>query len=499
MRGCYLRFRIMLNAANTRLGSARAFIRSLNILLKYARLYSLDHARTAEQFETAWNELHEAIPVTNESGLLLSASGSQLLLDGVPIEASPAERSFAQLLSAAGLASIQFTSEGQQRRPGAAGSRLPHSQHKARRSGRAAEDCARRRAGDSNQRNPLRCGRLLDERIARRGAPHRANLGSDNNAMKDWLRDPQKLLQLIAASEGSRSGPGAGPGNGADGAPSGGNYSGDAPSEESLQQGTVQLNPTPAATSAVHTPGRPNDTGGFSSRWSSKDEDILGILKLLTHLATRSRVEKAACKPGPLQEELTKLPAESQDMLRQGARCRCGAGAGHEFEGPDAAASGGASGSEVCAGAIRARRSQSKRRPADDRPDVPGNRRAAKDSGRARRETGASRSDRRIERGYARPPVLGGGPGKRQARRALLPPMPGASRPATSGSTWKSLLAAATKNWRMRFCKTMPPACKARRRKRAGVRHRPRGPRRLVCACSTAGRSRPRFRWPAAS
>src|SRR5271169_1329283 len=100
----------MMNPENTKLVSARAFIRSLNILLKYARLYGFDHARTAEQFETAWTELHDAIPVTNESGLLLSATGSQLLLDGAPIEATPAERSFAQLLSAAGLASIQFTS-----------------------------------------------------------------------------------------------------------------------------------------------------------------------------------------------------------------------------------------------------------------------------------------------------------------------------------------------------------------------------------------------------
>ena len=99
-----------MEAAKNNQTSARAFIRSLNILLKYARLYSFDHARTAEQFDNAWNELHASIPVTNESGLLLSATGSQLLLDGVPIDASPAERSFAQLLSAAGLASIQFTS-----------------------------------------------------------------------------------------------------------------------------------------------------------------------------------------------------------------------------------------------------------------------------------------------------------------------------------------------------------------------------------------------------
>jgi len=93
--------------------AARAFVRSLNILLKFARLYSFDHARTAEQFETAWTELQTAIAVANESGLLLGAVGSRLLLDGAVVEAAPAERSFAQLLSAAGLASIQFTSKVQ--------------------------------------------------------------------------------------------------------------------------------------------------------------------------------------------------------------------------------------------------------------------------------------------------------------------------------------------------------------------------------------------------
>ena len=33
---------------------------------------------------------------------------SQLLLDGVPLEGAPAEKQFAQLLSSAGLASVQF-------------------------------------------------------------------------------------------------------------------------------------------------------------------------------------------------------------------------------------------------------------------------------------------------------------------------------------------------------------------------------------------------------
>src|SRR6266436_6537613 len=91
--------------------AARAFVRSLNILLKFARLYGYDHARVVEQLKVAWNELRTAIPEGAETGLLLGASGAQLLLDGVPLEGSPAEKQFAQLLSAAGLASVQFTQQ----------------------------------------------------------------------------------------------------------------------------------------------------------------------------------------------------------------------------------------------------------------------------------------------------------------------------------------------------------------------------------------------------
>src|SRR6266851_9199607 len=90
--------------------AGRAFVRSLNILLKFARLYGYEHARTKEQLQTASTELHAAIPIGTETGLLLGATGSQLLLDGVPLEGSPAEKQFALLLSAAGLASVQFLS-----------------------------------------------------------------------------------------------------------------------------------------------------------------------------------------------------------------------------------------------------------------------------------------------------------------------------------------------------------------------------------------------------
>src|SRR6516225_9588381 len=88
--------------------TARSFVRTLNILLKFARLYEFGHVRTAAQFEAAWKELRAALDESGDTGLLLGASGNQILLDGVPLGAAAAERSFAQLLTASGIASIHF-------------------------------------------------------------------------------------------------------------------------------------------------------------------------------------------------------------------------------------------------------------------------------------------------------------------------------------------------------------------------------------------------------
>src|SRR3974377_588608 len=96
-------------AADTR-QTARSFVHSLNILLKFARLYEFGHVRTASQFETAWKELRAALDESGDTGLLLGASGNQILLDGVPLGAAAAEKSFAQLLTTSGIASIHFAS-----------------------------------------------------------------------------------------------------------------------------------------------------------------------------------------------------------------------------------------------------------------------------------------------------------------------------------------------------------------------------------------------------
>src|SRR6185312_1298262 len=89
--------------------NARAFVRSFNVLLKFSRLYGLAHTRSAAQLEVAWSELQECLDANGQTGLLLGVSGSQLLLDGEPLESTAAERSFAELLTTAGIASIGFT------------------------------------------------------------------------------------------------------------------------------------------------------------------------------------------------------------------------------------------------------------------------------------------------------------------------------------------------------------------------------------------------------
>src|SRR5258708_10728804 len=55
----------------TRAASARAFVHSLNILIKYARMYGFDHKRTEAQFEIAWNELQQGLPKAGDTGFRL--------------------------------------------------------------------------------------------------------------------------------------------------------------------------------------------------------------------------------------------------------------------------------------------------------------------------------------------------------------------------------------------------------------------------------------------
>jgi hypothetical protein len=192
--------------------SARAFVRSLNILLKFARLYEFGHVRTMAQFETAWQELHAALQESLDTGLLLGASGNQILLDGVPLGAAAAEKSFAHLLTSSGIASIHFAPNLTQPqfarfvRAFPSGNAKPNS---------LAEQLKSAMAGDPSIRiNEIRFvaedGSIAGIKVAAQLTSK--VLGAQGDKFREIFEDPQKLLQLILAAESNRGGSGGGGG-----------------------------------------------------------------------------------------------------------------------------------------------------------------------------------------------------------------------------------------------------------------------------------------------
>ncbi len=208
--------------------AARAFVRSLNILLKFARLYGYEHVRTIEQLQTAWRELRTAIPMGAESGLLLGATNSQLLLDGVPLEGSPAEKQFAQLLSAAGLASIQFFANVTEEEIERFARAFPTGKAKP---AELALQLKAALAGARGIRINEICFVATDSRLKEASMAAQlavASMGKDKDKFTDLLNDPHKLLELIAAAQGAKgegatgtgtNGPGAGGGTQGAGGP----------------------------------------------------------------------------------------------------------------------------------------------------------------------------------------------------------------------------------------------------------------------------------------
>ena len=202
-------------------GGARAFVRSLNILLKFARLYEFGHVRTAAQFETAWKELRGALDDSNGGGVLLGASGNQILLDGVPLGSAAGERSFAQLLIASGIASIHFSPTLTQPqfarfvRAFPSGNAKPSS---------LAEQLKTALAGDNSIKvNEIR---YIAEDASVAGIKVAVQLtqkvlGAAGDKFRDFFEDPNKMLQMILAAESMRASGGGGgmggPGHGSGG------------------------------------------------------------------------------------------------------------------------------------------------------------------------------------------------------------------------------------------------------------------------------------------
>jgi hypothetical protein len=199
-------------------GGARAFVRSLNILLKFARLYEFGHAKTTQQFETTWKELRGALDDSGGSGVLLGASGTQILLDGVPLGSAAGERSFAQLLITSGIASIHFSPTLTQPqfarfvRAFPSGNAKPSSLAEQLKSALAGETSIKvneiRYVAEDSSVAGIKVAAQLTQKV----------LGAQGDKFKDFFEDPNKLLQMILAAESSRgSGGGGGGGMGGPG------------------------------------------------------------------------------------------------------------------------------------------------------------------------------------------------------------------------------------------------------------------------------------------
>jgi hypothetical protein len=272
--------------------SARAFIHSLNILVKYVRLYGFQHKRTEGQFEVTWNELQHGLP---DSGFLLGVSSNRLLLDGVALETGQAERSFAQLLTAAGLASIHFSK-------GVTVDDFARLIKAFAVGGSKAQDVVQQIKdifGD-NKTSTIRINEVkfvaadpgsADVTIAAQIAAQ--SLGPE---FKEWLNDPQKLLQLIAAAEGSRSG-GAG--------------------------GTVPIGSVPNIPSSKAGGGDAGNGDGGSpggGTWAGgvvplQEEEVMQAIRLLTKFGEVGADPGA--KTESLQTELTQADPNTKLNLQQ--------------------------------------------------------------------------------------------------------------------------------------------------------------------------------------
>lgn len=314
--------------------NARAFVRSLNVLFKYARLYGLEHARSAAQFEIAWNELGESVRAAGEAGLLLGASGSQLLLDGVPLESTPAERSFADLLNGAGVASICFHPTVERDEFANLVRAFMESSPKAGSLSDRLEFYFGKNSAGGIRVNEIRFvaedSGFSEARVAAQLTAK--TLGADADRVQDWFRSPEKMIQLIAAAEGAHGGPG-GPGTGTGSGTGEGQGTGagaGAGSGSAMASGSGGGSGAGAGTGTGSVGGigsgsgggyLPGGAGGGSATVQPLSEiEMQNLLRLLaqfgeataTHANNPKQLDQMAW-----QQKLASLPQNAQVTLRQ--------------------------------------------------------------------------------------------------------------------------------------------------------------------------------------
>jgi len=220
---------------------------------------------------------------------VLGVSDNKLLLDGIPLEAGQAERSFAQLLNAAGLSSILFSNKVT----------LEDFTRLVRAfamGGSRAQDFAKQikeTLGD-NKDSSIRINEV--KFIAADPATGEISIAAQLAAQsigpefKQWLNDPQKLLQLIAAAQGA--------------------------SEGSGQPGGLPMGSVPTGGTA---PGN-GSAAGSGTAWSGgvvplQEEEVIQTIRLLTHFG-QAMQDPNSCDEN-LKVELGKIGEGTKVNLAQ--------------------------------------------------------------------------------------------------------------------------------------------------------------------------------------
>jgi plasmid stabilization system protein ParE len=244
------------------------------------------------------------VAATSQGGLLLGASGSQLLLDGVPIDSSQAERSFADFLTNAGVASIGFL-------PRVAREEFVNLvkcfMETGPNAGPLSDRLAKHFADKNNAGIRVNEIRFIAEDAgfseARVAATLTAKtLGADAERIQDWFKSPEKMIQLIAAAEGSHGhGTGSGDGSGTSqaGAANGGAENG----------GSV-------------TGGAGTGLGGGATGFAGgigqlQEAELQSLLKLLSQFGEAQATHSPQLDPNSWQQKISSLPQNAQVTLQQ--------------------------------------------------------------------------------------------------------------------------------------------------------------------------------------
>jgi len=264
----------------------------------------VNHKRTEGQFQLTWSEMQQAL--SGDNGFLLGVSDNKLLLDGIPLDTGQAERSFAQLLTAAGLASIHFSNKVTLEDFTRLVSAFAMGASKAQDFAKQLKETL----GD-NKNSSIRINEVkfiaADPATGEISVAAQIAAQSLGPEFKQWLNDPQKLLQLIAAAQGATSGgsgePGGAPLGSVPTVPIPGGGGGDGPG---------------GGTGAGGGTGTGHGGNGGGPAWKGgvvalQEEEVIQTIRLLTHFGQAMQDPNAS--PENLKVELGKAPAGAKVNL----------------------------------------------------------------------------------------------------------------------------------------------------------------------------------------